>query len=190
MDIEEVSVLEKRSLMKILADPVRLQILMLLMMNEMTGKQLSDKTRLSQPNIHRHLRILLDSKLIILARTQVKGNIIEKYYKTAISDQEFEASLTSKLKPKDKAAMAVSLAGALMALINHSVHIIEEQPKNIENYPIAVQINVLPTKNDTKTEVTKVVGDAGKKLQEIVRKHSVKNAEPKFVTLIVTLPYE
>jgi DNA-binding transcriptional ArsR family regulator len=176
--------------MKILADPVRLQILMLLMMNEMTGKQLSDKTRLSQPNIHRHLRILLDSKLIILARTQVKGNIIEKYYKNAISDQELEASLISKLKPKNKASMAVSLAGALMALINHGVNIMEEQPENIENYPIAVQINVLPVKNETRTEVTKVIGDAGKKLQEIVGKHRVKNAEPKFVTLIVTLPYE
>jgi DNA-binding transcriptional ArsR family regulator len=176
--------------MKILADPVRLQILMLLMMNEMTGKQLSDKTRLSQPNIHRHLRILLDSKFITLARTRVKGNIIEKYYKTAISDKELEASLTSELKPKDKASMAVSLAGALMALINHSVHIIEEQPENVENYPIAVQINVLPIKSEIRTEVARAIGDAGKKLQEIVRKHHVKNAEPKFVTLIVTLPYE
>ena len=182
--------LKERSLMKILADPVRLQILMLLMMNEMTGKQLSDKTRLSQPNIHRHLRILLDSKLVTLARTQVKGNIIEKYYKTAISDQELAASLTSKLKPKDKGLMAVSLAGALMALINHSVHLIEEQPENIENYPVATQINVFPARNETKTQVIRAISDAGRKLQEITKKHSVKNTEPKFVTLIVTLPYE
>jgi len=190
MDAKEVPVLKKPSLTKTLADPVRLQILMLLMMDEMTGKQLSDRTRLSQPNIHRHLRILLDSKLITLARTHTKGNIIEKYYKTAISDQELEKSLTSTLKPKDKASMAISLAGALMALINHSVHIIDEQPENIENYPIAVQINVLPVKSETKTEVTRVIRSAGKRLQEIDTKHHIKNAGPKFVTLLVTLPYE
>jgi hypothetical protein len=86
--------------------------------------------------------------------------------------------------------MAVSLVGALMALINHSVHIIEEQPENIENCPISAQINVLPIKNETKTEVTRVIDDAGKKLQEIVRKHRVKNTEPKFVTLLLILPYE
>lgn len=182
--------MKKQSLVKTLADPVRLHILMLLMMKEMTGKQLSDQTRLSQPNIHRHLRILLDSKLVTLARTQVKGNIIEKYYKTALSDQELETSFTSKLMPKDRASMAVSLAGTLMALISQSVRIMDEQPEKIKNYPIAAQMNVLPVRDETKTEVTKVIDNAGKQLQEIVGKHHMKEGERKFVTLIVTLPYE
>jgi len=185
-----VSTLKNQSLLNVLADPVRLSILMQLMMKEMTGKQLADQTRLSQPNIHRHLKILLSSKLVILARTRVKGNIIEKYYKTAISDEMLEANLASSLPQKEKALMAASLAGALMSFINQSVRIMEKEPEKVENYPIGAQINVFPARNETKMEVTKAMSDTGKRLQEILRKHRPEEGERKFVSLLVTLPYE
>jgi len=182
--------LKNQSLAKVLADPVRLHILMLLMMKEMTCKQLADKTKLSQPNVHRHLRILLDSKLVTLTRTQVKGNIIEKYYKTAVSDQELEAGLVSTLQPKEKALMAISLAGALMALINQSVRLMEEKPEKLKNYPVTAQINVFPVGIETKTEVANLINKAGKQLQEIIKKYHIKEEDQKFVTLLVTLPFE
>jgi len=178
------------SLVRVLSDPVRLQILLLLMTKHMTIKQLSTRIGLSQPNIHRHVGILLDSKLITLSRTEVKRNIIEKYYKTAMTDQELQASLASKLRTLDKASLAASLAGALMAFIDQSIRVIEERPESIESYPIAAQINILPLEKETKTRATEALQGAGKEIQELAKKHPSQEGKRKFVVLMMTLPYE
>lgn len=182
--------MKKISLIKVLSDPVRLQILLSLMTKHMTIKQLSTRTGLSQPNIHRHVGILLDSKLITLSRTEVKRNIIEKYYKTAMTDQELQTSLGPNLRTIDKASLAASLAGALMAFIDQSIRVMEERPERIEGYPIAAQINILPLEEETKTLATEALQEAGKEIQELAKKHAKQEGKRKFVVLMMTLPYE
>lgn len=182
--------MKKLGLVKVLSDPVRLQILLLLMMKQMTIKQLSTRTGFSPPNIHRHIRILLDSKLITPARTEVKRNIIEKYYRTALTDEELQASLASKLRTPDKASLAASLAGALMAFIDQSVRVMEERPESIESYPIAAQINIFPLERETKARATETLQVAGKEIQELAKKSVGQDGQRKFVVLMMTLPYE
>ncbi len=68
-------------LLKILADPARLEILELLKINEKSSSEIQEKLNRSQSTISKHLNILLDNNLIDFNK---KHNI--KYYRIRYSD--------------------------------------------------------------------------------------------------------
>lgn len=76
-----VRVIHDPKIIKILADPVRREILRQLRHESQTQTQLSEKLKLSKPSTGHHLKMLHKARLIRIARTKVSPRgILQKFY--------------------------------------------------------------------------------------------------------------
>lgn len=67
---------------KIISNPIRSQIIMLLFDQAMTAKQVATKLDKTPGNIHYHIRKLYEHGIIELEREEKNNGIIEKYYRS------------------------------------------------------------------------------------------------------------
>lgn len=65
---------------KAIADPLRLQIIEVLLPKPLTVKQIADKLGLTPSKLYYHVNILEEHEIIRLVDTTIHGNIIEKHY--------------------------------------------------------------------------------------------------------------
>src|SRR3972149_994966 len=100
---------------KVLSNPVRLQILALLFEEERTLSQIAAKVELTPATIHHHLTRLLRAKLIRHTRTVRKGNHLEKYH-TVPASGGVSSRVWAALSDRDKVAFLLSSLGMLKAL--------------------------------------------------------------------------
>ncbi|MDH5437344.1 MAG: helix-turn-helix domain-containing protein [Candidatus Bathyarchaeota archaeon] len=78
-----VRVVHESKIIKILADPVRREILRQLRHEPQTQTQLARKLNLTKPSVKHHLQLLSKSRLIRVARSKVESHgILQKYYET------------------------------------------------------------------------------------------------------------
>jgi len=81
--MEGVRRLDRLPVLKVLADPRRLDILRYLMRREMTLTQLGEKMGLHPAKVRYHLKRLEEENLVSLERTQISGGYVEKYYRAS-----------------------------------------------------------------------------------------------------------
>lgn len=79
--MEQVMLIKNRDQLKIISDPLRVKILMLLIEKEHTGQNISELLDISRANIHYHLKALEKVGFIELKRTEEKNGIIQKFYR-------------------------------------------------------------------------------------------------------------
>src|SRR3972149_4524426 len=65
---------------KVLSPPTRLRLLTLLMNDEMSIPGIAKALALTPATVHHHVNQLLQAKLIVPTRSEVRGNLVEKYY--------------------------------------------------------------------------------------------------------------
>ena len=76
-----VRVIHQPKIIKVLADPVRREILRQLRHEPQTQTQLAGKLNLTKPSMKHHLQLLRKARLIRVARTKVESHgILQKYY--------------------------------------------------------------------------------------------------------------
>ncbi len=76
-----VRVIHEPKIIKVLADPVRREILRQLRHEPQTQTQLAGKLNLTKPSMKHHLQLLRKARLIRVARTKVESHsILQKYY--------------------------------------------------------------------------------------------------------------
>lgn len=86
MTRKAVKVVRKPEIIKLLADPVRREILRQTTHQPQTQTQLAEKLRLSKPSTAHHLQALRKAGLIKIGRTKVGSyGIVEKYYEPTSS---------------------------------------------------------------------------------------------------------
>ncbi|MFP3984864.1 MAG: ArsR/SmtB family transcription factor [Candidatus Bathyarchaeia archaeon] len=82
MTIQTVKIIRDPKTIEVLADPVRKEIVRLIAIRPMTETQLAKKLVLTKPSVNHHLKILRNTKLIKIEKTEVGTyGILEKYYK-------------------------------------------------------------------------------------------------------------
>ncbi|MDF2935731.1 MAG: bacterial regulatory, arsR family protein [Paenibacillaceae bacterium] len=79
--MEQMMLINNRDQLKIISDPLRVKILMLLIEKEYTGQNISELLDISRANIHYHLKALEKVGFIELKRTEEKNGIIQKFYR-------------------------------------------------------------------------------------------------------------
>lgn len=81
-----VRVIDKPQIIKVLADPVRREILRLLRSEPQTQTQLARELDLTKPSIKHHIQLLRQSRLIKIAYTKMESHgIIQKYFEPTSS---------------------------------------------------------------------------------------------------------
>jgi len=90
-----VMVIHEPKIIKVLADPVRREILRQLRHEPQTQTQLARKLNLTKPSMNHHLRLLHKTRLIRIARTKVESHgIRQKYYEptSSLFIEDFETT--------------------------------------------------------------------------------------------------
>lgn len=105
----KVKVITDPGVIKLMLEDTRRKILSLLRNREMTISQLSEILGKTPQTIYHHIEKLKEAGLVEVKRTEMKGNLIEKYYgRTAdafyinlyLGDEELRYFARSKLKTK------------------------------------------------------------------------------------------
>ena len=90
-----IRVIHETKIIKVLADPVRREILRQLGHEPQTQTQLARKLNLTKPSMKHHLRLLHKTRLIRIARTKAESHgILQKYYEptSSLFIEDFETT--------------------------------------------------------------------------------------------------
>lgn len=153
--MQAVKIIHNPRIIRMLADPVRSEILRLTTMRPMTETQLAKKLSLAKPSIWHHLKILQNATLIKIEKIKPgKHGILEKYYKpqAALFIEDW-GQLSLKLKRRFIPRKIQLLKGMLSAI---------EYVKGKENEPIEISSETL---EELAQELAKKILNAARKYE-------------------------
>jgi DNA-binding transcriptional ArsR family regulator len=99
--------------LRVIADPLRPQILELLVHDAQTVKQVAEKLGLAPGKLYYHFSLLEKHGLIEVAETRQVANMIEKLYRATASEIDLEPSLLSFSTDQGKESIHTLLTSAL-----------------------------------------------------------------------------
>jgi len=130
MSMKAVKIIRDPEVIKVLADPVRREILRLISIKPLTETKLSGRLILSKPSMGHHLQVLRKAGLIRIGRTKVGSyGILEKFYeptaKLFIEDWE-------KVPPELRRYFLFRYVERLRGMLSAFQLLAEKQGKSIE----------------------------------------------------------
>jgi DNA-binding transcriptional ArsR family regulator len=171
--------------LKILSDPSRLQILALLFDRDMSVSQIAQAMDITQATVHHHVNKLLEARLIRQTRTEVKGNLIEKYYRMEGRDVD-SSELWDRVEAADRIAYRLSVMGMIKGLVNQAIKNIQ----SLEEFPYHIGLTELypyPWRDDVIQEVEEVLREARERLAELEARYRDEPG-PRITLLVSLLP--
>jgi DNA-binding transcriptional ArsR family regulator len=107
---EEIFIITSLETLKIVADPLRLQLLALLRDEPRPAKQLAAALGVALKKLYYHLNLLEEHGLIRVAETRIVSGIIEKHYRVTAYRLSVERDLLSLNEPEGESALDVFLS--------------------------------------------------------------------------------
>lgn len=171
--------------LKILSDPSRLRILTLLMERDMSISGIAKLLDLSPATVHHHLGQLLQANLIIPTKSEVRGNLVEKYYRIPATEID-SSQIWDRLSDVDKVNYRLAVLGMLKGLINESIKRIQE--KGTVDFEVGrVYFYHVPWRRDAIQQVQEIFDDARKKLERLESKAKAQEDPGEEVSALLTL---
>jgi predicted ArsR family transcriptional regulator len=106
-------VIEDLETLKVLSDPLRMQIAELLLNQPRTVKQVAKELGTTPHKLYYHFNLLEDHGLIRVVDTQLVSGILEKHYRIAAKDIVVADGLLSLSKPGGKSDIEALVSGIL-----------------------------------------------------------------------------
>src|SRR3990172_1257967 len=106
--------------LKVLSDPSRLRILTLLMEREMSISGIAKALELTPATVHHHVTQLLQARLIEPTKSEIRGNLVEKYYRIPATSIDSSA-IWDQLGDADKVNYRLAVLGMLKGLVNEAI---------------------------------------------------------------------
>lgn len=173
--------------LKVLSEPSRLRMLTLLMERDMSISGIAKALELSPATVHHHINQLLAARLIEPTKTEVRGNLVEKYYRIPGTTLDSSA-IWDQLSPEDKVNYRLAVLGMLKGLVNESIKRI--QAKGTVDFDVGrLYFYHLPWRRDTVQQVMEIFDEAKRKLERLEAKARAQG-EPgdEVMALLTTLP--
>lgn len=173
--------------LKVLSEPSRLRMLTLLMEHEMSISGIAKALELSPATVHHHVNQLLAAKLIEPTRSEVRGNLVEKYYRIPGTSLDSSA-IWDQLSSEDKVNYRLAVLGMLKGLVNEAIKRI--QAKGTVDFDVGrLYFYHIPWRRDTVQQVMEIFEDAKRKLERLEAKARAQ-PEPgdEIMALLTTLP--
>ena len=173
--------------LKILSEPSRLRILTLLMERDMSISGIAKALELSPATVHHHVNQLLAARLIEPTKTEIRGNLVEKYYR--IPGTSFDSrSIWNELTAEDKVNYRLAVLGLLKGLVNEAIKRIQE--KGTVDFDVGrLYFYHVPWRRDTVQQVMEIFEDARRKLERLEAKARAQGEMgAEVMALLTTLP--
>ncbi len=182
---------------KVLSDPNRLAILSLLSMREMTTSQVSHLLEMSIQNAQYHVKRLLEAGLISQTRTEMVGNLQEKYYRSA-----FEPGMISVVADEEdvdigeRLNLVFAALGAIKGILNHGITTLDEKRDSYfmkvgerPKYPFGANYVIIPNNPESMREAEELIVEVDGKLRALAEKHP-EDERAKTAVMYAVFPYE
>jgi DNA-binding transcriptional ArsR family regulator len=173
--------------LKVLSEPSRLRMLTLLMERDMSISGIARALDLSPATVHHHINQLLSARLIEPTKSELRGNLVEKYYRIPGTGLDSSA-IWDQLSPQDKVNYRLAVLGMLKGLVNESIKRI--QAKGTVDFEVGrLYFYHIPWRRDTIQQVMEIFEEAKHKLERLEAKARAQ-AEPgdEVMALLTTLP--
>jgi DNA-binding transcriptional ArsR family regulator len=92
---KDILIIEDLNALKVIADPLRTQIIEILTHQAATVKQIADKLGLAPSKLYYHVNMLENAGFIVVVETRMVANMQEKYYRTVANSFDLDESLLS-----------------------------------------------------------------------------------------------
>jgi DNA-binding transcriptional ArsR family regulator len=173
--------------LKVLSDPSRLRILTLLMERDMSISGIAKTLGLSPATVHHHIGQLLQANLIVPTKSEIRGNLVEKYYRIPATGID-SSQIWDRLDDVDKVNYRLAVLGMLKGLINESIKRIQE--KGTVDFDVGrLYFYHVPWRRDAIQQVGEVFEAARRKLErlEAQTKAQEKDGDRDEVLALLTL---
>ena len=171
--------------LKVLSEPSRLRILTLLMERDMSISGIAKALGLTPATVHHHLGQLLQANLIVPTKSEVRGNLVEKYYRIPATGID-SSQIWDQLTDSDKVNYRLAVLGMLKGLINESIKRIQE--KGTVDFEVGrVYFYHVPWRRDAVQQVQEIFDDARKKLERLETKTRAQGDLGEEVMALLTL---
>jgi len=174
-------------------DPVRLHILNLLSVSEMSMKELSEELMVSQPTVLHHMKQLIEGGLVKLSRTRTKGNLKEKFYTTSYKTKGCESAYQGmgEVTREERVQVGYADVGFMMSIIARGGAIWEKAMEGGTKpfYPVGTSVFILPSDSAMIPKVNEILSDAEEKLRKLTKENGEKKGS-KFALAISAVPYD
>ncbi|MEK6839103.1 MAG: metalloregulator ArsR/SmtB family transcription factor [Candidatus Thermoplasmatota archaeon] len=169
---------------KILSEPSRLRILSMLFEQENSISGLAKALGLTPATVHHHIKVLRRARLIRHTRTELRGNVVEKYY--AMPAKGIDSSqVWSELKDADKVAYRLAILGMLKGMINEAMMTVQAHG-TVEWEVGRLHFYRVPYRRDAIQQVEEILEDARDKLARLEAKHGAEAQPGERVTVVIT----
>jgi len=174
--------------LKVLSHPSRLKILLLLFEEELTLSQISSRMKITTQTVHHHIAKLVGAGLVKQTRKEIKGNLVEKYYKVR-GHGVSSAKVWKELSEEEKKRYKLSTLGVLKGLINRSIRSVNSDGVRSVNVG-QLLITSFPAEDDILFEVSQILDEANEKLEELSRKAQMKKKSEGRVSVVMSILQE
>ena len=171
--------------LKVLSEPSRLRILTLLMERDMSISDIARVLSLSPATVHHHITQLLDANLIIPTKSEIRGNLVEKYYRIPATGID-SSQIWDRLTDPDKVNYRLAVLGMLKGMINESIKRIQERGTVDFEVGRAYFYHV-PWRRDSVQQVQEIFDDARRKLERLAAKTRAQESPGDEVMALLTL---
>lgn len=173
--------------LKVLSEPSRLRMLTLFMERDMSISGIAKALDLSPATVHHHVNQLLSAHLIEPTKSELRGNLVEKYYRIPGTSLDSSA-IWDQLSPEDKVNYRLAVLGMLKGLVNESIKRI--QAKGTVDFEVGrLYFYHVPWRKDTIQQVMEIFEEAKRKLERLETQARARG-EPgdEIMALLTTLP--
>jgi len=171
--------------LKVLSEPSRLRILTLLMERDMSISDIARALSLSPATVHHHITQLLDANLIIPTKSEIRGNLVEKYYRIPATGID-SSQIWDRLTDPDKVNYRLAVLGMLKGMINESIKRIQE--RGTVDFEVGrVYFYHVPWRRDSVQQVQEIFDDARRKLERLAAKTRAQESPGDEVMALLTL---
>jgi DNA-binding transcriptional ArsR family regulator len=114
--VKQYFVIDTPEKLKAISDPLRIRLIMMIVQEEATGKQLADRLEMSASKVHYHLRELEQHGFIEVVRTEEKNGIMQKFYRISALDFVVSEDLLPSLHGETELLQEILVGQLRMAI--------------------------------------------------------------------------
>jgi len=170
---------------RLLSDPTRLRILTMLFERENTVSGLARALGLTPATVHHHVKTLSEAGLIERTRQEIRGNLVEKYYRMPAKDIE-TAAAWDDLADAEKVAYRLAVFGMLKGMIDDAMRAIQRRG-TVEWEAGRLAVYRVPWRREALLEVEAIFEEARLKLERLTAQPREEGAAEVSV-ILTTLP--
>ena len=154
--------------LKVLSEASRLRILTLLMDRDMSISGIAKALDLSPATVHHHVNQLLQANLIVPTKSEVRGNLVEKYYRLPAAGID-SSMIWDQLSDADKVNYRLAVLGLLKGLVNESIKRI--QARGTVDFEVGrLYFYHIPWRKDAIQQAWEIIEEARRKLERLEAK--------------------